>query len=145
MPQRIENLCAEKGVRMTHQRRIIARALSEASDHPDVAELHRRINAIDPDISIATLYRTLKLFEDTNVIERYDFGDGRARYEEAPEEHHDHLIDLQTGSVIEFRNDEIERLQAEVAKALGYELTGHRLELYCVKLDEPAGNGSDGA
>ena len=136
MPQRIEKLCAEKGVRMTHQRRIIARALSEASDHPDVAELHRRVNQIDPHISIATLYRTLKLFEDTNVIERYDFGDGKARYEEAPEEHHDHLIDLETGSVVEFRNDEIERLQAEVARRLGYNLTGHRLELYCVKLDK---------
>ena len=120
---------------MTHQRRIIARALGEATDHPDVTELHRRVNEIDPHISIATLYRTLKLFEDTNVIERYDFGDGRARYEEAPEEHHDHLIDLETGGVIEFRNDEIERLQAEVARTLGYELTGHRLELYCVKLD----------
>ena len=121
---------------MTHQRRTIARALGEASDHPDVAELHRRVTKIDPHISIATLYRTLKLFEDTNVIERYDFGDGKARYEEVPEEHHDHLIDLETGSVIEFRNDEIERLQAEVARSLGYDLTGHRLELYCVKLDE---------
>lgn len=130
---RIEKLCADKGVRMTHQRRVIAQALSGSDDHPGVAQLHLRVLELDPHISIATLYRTLKLFEDTAVIERYDFGDGRARFEEAPEEHHDHLVDMETGEVIEFHNEVLERLKAEVAGELGYDLTGHRLELYGIK------------
>lgn len=133
MTSRIEQLCTDKGVRMTHQRRIIAQALSKSDDHPDVAALHRRVLELDPHISVATLYRTLKLFEDTGIIERYDFGDGRARFEEAPEEHHDHLVDMETGEVIEFHNEVLERLKAKAARELGYDLTGHRLELYGVK------------
>ena len=134
MPQRIEQLCVEKGLKMTGQRRVIARVLSEATDHPDVEQVYRRAAAIDPRISIATVYRTVKLFEEAAILARLDFGDGRARYEEAPEEHHDHLIDMKSGTVIEFHNEEIERLQREVARRLGYELVGHRLELYGVPL-----------
>ena len=119
---------------MTDQRRVIARVLSEAVDHPDVEQLHRRATEVDPRISIATVYRTVRLFEEANILERHDFGDGRARYEETPAEHHDHLIDLETGRVIEFNNDEIERLQRKVAELLGYRLVGHRLELYAVPL-----------
>lgn len=119
---------------MTGQRRVIARALSESTDHPDVELLHKRAHAIDPHISIATVYRTVKLFEDAHIIERHDFGDGRARYEEMPEEHHDHLIDLRTGQVIEFSNAEIEALQERIARELGFELVDHRLELYGVPL-----------
>jgi Fur family ferric uptake transcriptional regulator len=130
MPNRIENLCTEKGLRMTDQRRIIARVLSEATDHPDAEELYRRASAMDPHISIATVYRTVKLFEDAGILERHDFRDGRARYEEMPDAHHDHLIDVQTGKVIEFRNEEIEKLQKRVAEELGFELVDHRLELY---------------
>jgi Fur family transcriptional regulator, ferric uptake regulator len=129
---RIEQLCADKGLRMTEQRRIIARVLSDAADHPDAEELYRRASAIDPHISIATVYRTVKLFEDAGILERHDFRDGRSRYEEVPESHHDHLIDVQSGSVIEFRNDEIEALQRRVAEELGFELVDHRLELYGV-------------
>ena len=129
---RIEKLCVDKGLRMTEQRRVIARVLSEAHDHPDVEEIYKRAAAIDPKISIATVYRTMRLYEDANIIERRDFGDGRARYEEAPENHHDHLIDVQTGSVIEFRNEDIEKLQRRVAEELGFELVDHRLELYGV-------------
>ncbi len=135
MPQRIEQLCVEKGLKMTGQRRVIARVLSESTDHPDVEQVYRRAAAIDPRISIATVYRTVKLFEEANILARLDFGDGRARYEEAPEEHHDHLIDVKSGTVIEFHNEEIERLQREVARRLGYELVGHRLELFAVPLD----------
>lgn len=120
---------------MTDQRRIIARVLSEADDHPDVEQVYQRAVKLDPRISIATVYRTVKLFEEANILERHDFGDGRARYEEAAEEHHDHLIDMQSGKVLEFTNDEIERLQAEVAAKLGYRLVGHRLELYGVPLE----------
>jgi Fur family ferric uptake transcriptional regulator len=127
---RIEKLCFEKGLRMTDQRRVIARVLSEALDHPDVDQVYRRASSIDPHISIATVYRTVRLFEEANILERHDFGDGRARYEEAPSEHHDHLIDVQTGEVVEFRNEEIERIQARIAAELGFELVGHRLELY---------------
>ena len=127
---RLEKLCLEKGLRMTDQRRIIARVLSEAVDHPDVDQVYRRASAIDPRISIATVYRTVRLFEEANILERHDFGDGRARYEEAPSQHHDHLIDLQTGEVVEFRNEEIEKLQERIAAELGFELVGHRLELY---------------
>jgi len=134
MPQRIEQLCAEKGLKMTGQRRVIARVLSDATDHPDVEQVYRRAAAIDPRISIATVYRTVKLFEEANILARLDFGDGRSRYEEAPEEHHDHLIDIKSGTVIEFHNEEIERLQREVARQHGYELVGHRLELYGVPL-----------
>ena len=129
---RIEKLCVEKGMRMTEQRRVIARVLSDASDHPDAEELYRRASAIDPHISIATVYRTVKLFEDAGILERHDFRDGRSRYEEISESHHDHLIDIQTGKVVEFRNDEIERLQRRVAEELGFELVDHRLELYGV-------------
>lgn len=136
---RIEKLCAEKGLRMTDQRRIIARVLSESGDHPDAEELYRRASARDPHISIATVYRTVKLFEDAGILERHDFRNGRARYEEAPDAHHDHLIDIQSGRVIEFRNEEIERLQRRVAEELGFELVDHRLELYGVPR---AGKGS---
>ncbi|MFG1310041.1 Fur family transcriptional regulator [Xanthobacter tagetidis] len=123
-------------MRMTEQRRVIARVLSGAADHPDVEELYRRAAAIDDKISISTVYRTVKMLEDAGIIERHDFGDGRARYEQMPDEHHDHLIDLRTGRVIEFRSEEIERLQEEMARRLGFKLVGHRLELYAVPLDE---------
>lgn len=135
MIERIEQLCVEKGLRMTEQRRVIARVLSQAADHPDVEELHRRAAAIDPRISIATVYRTVRLFEEAGILERHDFRDGRSRYEETPNQHHDHLIDIETGRVIEFRDDEIERLQALVAERLGFRLVDHRLELYGVPLD----------
>lgn len=127
---RLERLCAEKGLKMTGQRRVIARVLSEADDHPDVEQVYRRATEIDPNISIATVYRTVRLLEEASILSRHDFGDGRARYEEAPEEHHDHLIDIQTRKVIEFHNDRIEELQRLIARELGYELVGHRLELY---------------
>jgi Fur family ferric uptake transcriptional regulator len=132
---RIEKLCIEKGLRMTGQRRVIARVLSEAQDHPDAEELHRRAHSIDPHISIATVYRTVRLLEEAGILERHDFRDGRARYEETPDTHHDHLIDVQSGKVIEFQNDQIEELQRLVAEKLGYKLVDHRLELYGVKLD----------
>jgi Fur family ferric uptake transcriptional regulator len=127
---RIEKLCAERGMRMTEQRRVIARVLSNADDHPDVEELYRRASAIDPHISIATVYRTVRLFEEAGVVEKHDFGDGRSRYEEAGDDHHDHLIDTRTGEVIEFFDAEIERLKTEIAKRLGFDLVGHKLELY---------------
>ncbi len=130
---RIEHLCVEKGLRMTDQRRVIARVLSDAADHPDAEELYRRASAIDPHISIATVYRTVKLFEDAGILERHDFRDGRSRYEEVSEDHHDHLIDIQTGKVIEFHSDEIEKLQRRMAEELGFELVDHRLELYGVR------------
>ncbi len=136
MPSRLEQKCLEKGLKMTDQRRVIARVLSEAHDHPDVEQLYTRSNAVDSRISIATVYRTVKLFEEAGIIERHDFGDGRARYEEAGESHHDHLIDLKTGQVIEFTNPEIEALQEEVARKLGYKLVDHRLELFAVPLKE---------
>ncbi|PIW28263.1 MAG: transcriptional repressor [Rhodobacterales bacterium CG15_BIG_FIL_POST_REV_8_21_14_020_59_13] len=135
MADRIEKLCVEKGLRMTDQRRVIARILSDAEDHPDAEELHRRAAAEDDRISLATVYRTVRLFEEAGIIERHDFRDGRARYEEASEDHHDHLIDLRSGEVIEFVNEEIERLQEAVARKLGYRLVDHRLELYAVPLD----------
>lgn len=136
MPIDLESLCAEKGLRMTEQRRVIARILTESGDHPDVEALHRRATAEDPSISIATVYRTVKLFEEADILARHDFGDGRARYELVSDQHHDHLIDVNTGEVIEFRNDEIERLQKIVAEELGYRLVDHRLELYGVRLKE---------
>ncbi len=132
---RIEKLCLEKGMRMTDQRRVVARTLSQAADHPDVEELYRRAVAVDPHISIATVYRTVRLFEEGGIIARHDFRDGRSRYEEATDDHHDHLIDMKTGEVIEFIDPEIERLQALIAKRLGYRLVDHRLELYGLPLD----------
>jgi Fur family ferric uptake transcriptional regulator len=144
MPSRIEKLCIDKGLKMTEQRRVIARVLSDAVDHPDVEQVYRRATEIDPRISIATVYRTVRLFEEANILERHDFRDGRARYEEAPETHHDHLINLQTGEVIEFRNEEIEKLQRRVAEELGFELVDHRLELYAVPLRRGSG-GKTGA
>lgn len=134
MPDRIEKLCIEKGLRMTEQRRVIARVLSTSADHPDAEELHRRAAAEDPRISLATVYRTVRLFEEAGIIERHDFRDGRSRYEEVGDDHHDHLIDLKSGEVIEFVNDEIERLQEAIARKLGYKLVDHRLELYGVPL-----------
>lgn len=133
-PTRIEALCVQKGLKMTGQRRVIAKVLSESKDHPDVDMLHARAVAVDPNISIATVYRTVKLFEEIGVTQRHDFGDGRSRYEEASREHHDHLIDLKSGKVIEFTSDEIEKLQKEIARKLGYKLVDHRLELYAVPL-----------
>jgi Fur family transcriptional regulator, ferric uptake regulator len=130
----IEALCAEKGLRITEQRRIIARVLSEAEDHPDVEALHERASAIDSGISIATVYRTLRLFEEAGILERHDFGDGRARYEAATEAHHDHLIDVETGRVLEFVDDELEALQRKIAERLGFRLVDHRMELYGVAL-----------
>lgn len=132
----IEARAAAVGLRMTEQRRVVARVLASAHDHPDVEEVHRRAAAIDKTISIATIYRTVRLFEEAGILTRHDFGEGRARYEVTPDAHHDHLIDIKTGKVIEFTNDEIERLQAEVARRLGYRLVDHRLELYGVPLDD---------
>lgn len=132
-PSRIERLCAEHGLRMTGQRRVIAEILSEA-DHPDVDEVHRRANAIDSRISLSTVYRTLKLFERKGILARHDFGAGRMRFEATPHEHHDHLIDVETGTVTEFRNEEIEKLQERVARELGFKLVGHRLQLFGVPL-----------
>ena len=134
MANRIEALCVEKGLRMTEQRRVIARALSSSEDHPDAEELYIRASKIDPHISLATVYRTVRLFEEAGIIERHDFRDGRARYEEAQDRHHDHLIDVKTGEVIEFVDDEIEKLQERMAEKLGYKLVDHRLELYGVKI-----------
>ncbi|MCR2833359.1 Fur family transcriptional regulator [Parerythrobacter lacustris] len=143
MEQRIdlEQLCAERGLRITEQRRIIARVLSESEDHPDVELLHERASAIDPKISIATVYRTVRLFEEAGILDRHDFGDGRARYEAAPEAHHDHLIDVETGNVVEFVDPELEALQKVIAEKLGYRLVDHRMELYGVKLDRPDKSG----
>ena len=132
----IEALCAAKGMRMTEQRRVIARVLAESDDHPDVEELFRRCAKVDDRISISTVYRTMRLFEDAGIIERHDFRDGRARYEPSSDAHHDHLINLRSGEVIEFQSEEIERLQAEVARKLGYRLVDHRLELYAVPLND---------
>ncbi len=134
----IEALCAQKGLRITEQRRIIARVLSDAEDHPDVEALHLRAAAIDAGISIATVYRTVRLFEEAGILERHDFGDGRSRYEAAAEAHHDHLIDVETGRVIEFVDPELEALQKIIAEKLGFRLVDHRMELYGVALDRPA-------
>jgi len=133
----IEQLCHDKGLRITEQRRVIARVLSDADDHPDVELLHQRATAIDPGISIATVYRTVRLFEDAGILERHDFGDGRARYEAAPEAHHDHLINVETGEVIEFVDRELEELQRRIAEKLGFRLVDHRLELYGVSASRP--------
>jgi Fur family transcriptional regulator, ferric uptake regulator len=138
---RIEKLCVDKGMRMTEQRKVIARVLSTSKDHPDVEELHRRAAAIDNGISIATVYRTVRLFEEAGILERHDFRDGRSRYEEMPETHHDHLIDMKSGKVIEFMDPEIERLQQEIARRLGFKLVDHRLELYGMPIDDKAKTG----
>ncbi len=134
-PIDIEALCAERGLRITEQRRIIARVLSSSSDHPDVEKLHQRAIAIDPGISIATVYRTVRLFEEAGILDRHDFGDGRSRYEAAPEAHHDHMIDVESGKVLEFVDPELEALQRQIAERLGFRLVDHRMELYGVKLD----------
>ena len=131
----IEALCATKGLRITDQRRVIARILSEADDHPDVETLHTRAVAIDPRISIATVYRTVRLFEEAGILERHEFGDGRSRYEAASDAHHDHLIDVETGNVIEFVDEELEDLQRRIAEKLGFRLVDHRMELYGVATD----------
>lgn len=138
-PSRIEQLCIDKGMKMTGQRRIIARVLSESTDHPDVEEVYRRATKLDPRISIATVYRTVRLFEESNILERHDFGDGRSRYEEASEQHHDHLIDINSGKVIEFHSPEIEVLQEKIAAKHGFNLVGHRLELYGIRKDAKSG------
>lgn len=130
----VEEKCAERGLRMTEQRRVIASVLSDANDHPDAEELYRRASALDPKISLATVYRTVRLFSDAGIIETHDFRDGRARYETADDDHHDHLIDVVTGDVIEFMDEEIEKLQEKIARKLGYELVDHRLELYGRKI-----------
>jgi Fur family ferric uptake transcriptional regulator len=144
----IERACRENGLRMTGQRRIIARALDASDDHPDVVELHRRVAAVDDRVSLSTVYRTVKLFENRGIIERLDFRDGRSRYEQAAREHHDHLINLATGDVIEFRSEAIEALQTEIALRLGYRVVYHRLELYAVPIDgdegTDTGSGAEG-
>ena len=144
MLSKIEKLCLDKGMKMTGQRRVIARVLSDATDHPDVEEVHRRASVIDAKISIATVYRTVRLFEESGIIEKHDFGDGRSRYEEVGEEHHDHLIDIQSGRVIEFQNAEIEALQDKIARQHGLRLVGHRLELYGVPLEGKAEDKNSG-
>ena len=131
---RLERLCAERGMRMTGQRRTIAQVLSEAEDHPDVEEVYRRASARDPRISLSTVYRTVRLFESAGILDRHEFGDGRARYEPTGHGHHDHLINIKTGEVIEFSNEQIEKLQEAVARELGFKLTGHRLELFGLPL-----------
>ncbi len=129
-PSRIEQLCIDNGLKMTDQRRTIARVLSESDDHPDVDQVYRRATQLDSRISIATVYRTVRLFEEANILEKHDFGDGRARYEEVQDDHHDHLIDIKTGKVIEFFNEEMEAMKKRIARELGYELIDHRLELF---------------
>ncbi|MDP6688095.1 MAG: Fur family transcriptional regulator [Alphaproteobacteria bacterium] len=132
----IERLCLERGLRMTGQRRVVARVLSEADDHPDAEEVYRRASALEPKISIATVYRTLRIFEDAGILQRLEFGDGRARFEKAESDHHDHLIDTESGKVIEFQNAQLEELQEQIAADLGFRLVGHRMELYGVPLRE---------
>lgn len=134
----LENMCESSGMRMTEQRRVIARVLEAATDHPDVEELYRRASRIDERISLSTVYRTVNLFEEAGLVAKHDFKDGRARFEPIPDEHHDHLIDVRTGRVIEFRNEEIEAIQEVIARKLGYKLVDHRLELYGVPLNDPA-------
>ena len=134
MSSDIENKCIKKGVRLTDQRKLIAKVMSEASDHPDVDELHKRVSKLDSKVSIATVYRTVKLFEESGIVAKHDFKGNKARYEQAPKEHHDHLIDINTGEITEFVNKDIEKLQEEVAEKLGYKLVDHRLELYGSKI-----------
>ncbi len=130
---KIEDKCKQRGVRLTDQRRLIAKVMSQSSDHPDVDELHKRISKIDEKVSIATVYRTVRLFEESGIIEKHDFKGGKARYEQSPDIHHDHLIDVNTGEIVEFVDEEIEKLQKKVAEKLGYKLVDHRLELYGTK------------
>ncbi len=132
----LEEACVARGMRMTDQRRVIARVIEESADHPDVEELYRRAAAADPRISLSTVYRTVNLFEEAGLVTKHDFKDGRARFEPIPDEHHDHLIDIRSGTVIEFRNEEIEAIQELIAKRLGYRLVDHRLELYAVPIDK---------
>jgi Fur family ferric uptake transcriptional regulator len=132
----LEQLCIERGMKMTEQRRIIARVLSDADDHPDVEDLYQRSVKLDPKISIATVYRTVRLFEEAGLLDRHDFGDGRSRYEQASDDHHDHLVDVQSGAIIEFHDEEVEELQRQIAARLGYSLIGHRMELYGVELKD---------
>jgi len=132
----LEEQCVARNMRMTEQRRVIARVLEAATDHPDVEELYRRASAIDPKISLSTVYRTVNLFEEAGLVTKHDFKDGRARFEQIPDEHHDHLIDIRSGKVIEFRNEEIEAIQEVIAKKLGYRLVDHRLELYAIPLED---------
>jgi Fur family ferric uptake transcriptional regulator len=139
MSETIVARCEAKGLRMTEQRRIVARVIGAAEDHPDVEELYTRASAIDPRISIATVYRTVKLFEEAGILERLEFGDGRARYEDAERDHHDHMIDMNSGEVIEFVDPDIEALQQKIAERLGYKLVGHRLELYGVPVKKAPG------
>ena len=134
MSETIEQKCLAKGVKLTDQRKIIAQVMSESTDHPDVDELYNRVSKIDAKISIATVYRTVKLFEESGILEKHDFKGGKARYEQSPDEHHDHLIDINSGEIIEFVDKEIEKLQNEVAKKLGYKLVDHKLELYGSKI-----------
>ena len=134
MASEIENKCIKKGVRLTDQRRLVAKVMSESVDHPDVDELHKRVNKIDNKISIATVYRTVKLFEEAGIVAKHDFKGNKARYEQAPQEHHDHLIDINTGKIIEFVNEDIEKLQKQVAEKLGYKLVDDRLEFYGSKI-----------
>ena len=132
----LEQLCIERGMKMTEQRRIIARVLSNAKDHPDVEDLYQRSVELDPKISIATVYRTVRLFAEAGLLDKHDFGDGRSRYEQASDDHHDHLVDVQSGTIIEFHDEEVEHLQRQIAARLGYSLIGHRMELYGVKLKD---------
>lgn len=132
----LEQLCIERGMKMTEQRRIIARVLSDADDHPDVEDVYQRSVRLDPKISIATVYRTVRLFEEAGLLDRHDFGDGRSRYEQASDDHHDHLVDVQSGDIIEFHDEEVEELQRQIAARLGYSLIGHRMELYGVELKD---------
>ena len=134
MSSDIENKCIKKGVRLTDQRKLVAKIMSESEDHPHVDQLHKRVNKIDAKISIATVYRTVKLFEEAGIVAKHDFKGNKARYEQAPQEHHDHLIDINTGEITEFVNEEIEKLQKQVAEKLGYKLVDHRLELYGSKI-----------
>ena len=134
MSSNIENKCIQKGVRLTDQRKLIAKVMSDSDDHPDVDELHKRVSNLDSKISIATVYRTVKLFEEAGIVAKHDFKGNKARYEKAPKEHHDHLIDINTGEIIEFVNEDIEKLQNQVAEKLGYKLVDHRLELYGSKI-----------
>ena len=134
MSANIEDKCAKKGVRLTEQRKLVAKVMSDSEDHPDVVGLHKRVNKLDPKISIATVYRTVKLFEEAGIVEKHDFRGNKARYEQTTDDHHDHLIDISSGEIIEFVNDDIEKLQKQVAEKLGYKLVDHRLELYGSKI-----------
>ncbi len=140
----IEAICAERGLRITEQRRVIAKVISESTDHPDVEKLHERAVALDPGISIATVYRTVRLFEEAGILDRHDFGDGRARYEAAPEAHHDHMIDVESGKVLEFVDPELEALQRQIAERMGFRLVDHRMELFGVRLDRDGADSPNG-